>query len=320
MSKTRLTALVAVLLVAVAALVVAGAAAAATAAAAANRPAPAVAKPERAVAANRSRSAPTSPIRRSSRGKPGELHRLRHRTDGSDRRKDRPRQPNSRTPRSTRSSATSARASSTPSPRPRRSPPNARRRSTSPTPTTSPNRRSWSKKAARSTRLEDLEGKTVGVQKGTTGQELGKEKADAGELRPYPEGPDAVNALKCRHGRSRRDRHPGRRERGRNQAAASKSPKTIPTEEEYGFAVAQGNTELLEEINEGLKEVDEDGTYATIYEKWFHHEPPKSIVDGDAQSELRTSEAQSDVAGGGAGDGAPSSFSSRASKPCKERR
>ena len=51
----------------------------------------------------------------------------------------------------------------------------------------------------------------------------------------------------------------------------------IPTEEEYGFAVAQGETELLEELNEGLKEVEEDGTYAKIYEKWFHHEPPAAI-------------------------------------------
>ena len=45
--------------------------------------------------------------------------------------------------------------------------------------------------------LEELEGKTVGVQQGTTGQELAKEKANASEVRPYPEGPDAVNALKA---------------------------------------------------------------------------------------------------------------------------
>ena len=34
--------------------------------------------------------------------------------------------------------------------------------------------------------------------------------------------------------------------------------------------------ELLEEINQGLKEVEEDGTYKTIYEKWFKLEPPKA--------------------------------------------
>src|SRR5262249_8753985 len=44
--------------------------------------------------------------------------------------------------------------------------------------------------------LEDLEGKTVGVQQGTTGQELAKEELGGAEVRPFPEGPDAVNALK----------------------------------------------------------------------------------------------------------------------------
>ena len=43
----------------------------------------------------------------------------------------------------------------------------------------------------------------------------------------------------------------------------------IPTEEEYGIVVAQGDEELLEEINEGLEEIIDDGTYTKIYEKWF---------------------------------------------------
>ncbi len=51
----------------------------------------------------------------------------------------------------------------------------------------------------------------------------------------------------------------------------------IPTEEEYGFVVKQGETELLDELNQGLKEAMDDGTYAQIYEKWFKHEPPKEI-------------------------------------------
>src|ERR1700755_1355291 len=47
------------------------------------------------------------------------------------------------------------------------------------------------------TGLTDLEGKVVAAQQGTTGLELGKEKANATELRPFPEGPDAINALKA---------------------------------------------------------------------------------------------------------------------------
>ena len=39
--------------------------------------------------------------------------------------------------------------------------------------------------------LNDLYGKTVGVQQGTTGVELGKEKDNA-ELRTVPQGPDVI--------------------------------------------------------------------------------------------------------------------------------
>jgi len=132
--------------------------------------------------------------------------------------------------------------------------------------------------------LEDLEGKTVGVQQGTTGQELAKEKANASEVRPYPEGPDAVNALKS----------------GTVEAVVIDAPvaanaveksggveiaEKVPTEEEYGIAVAQGETELLEEINKGLKEVQEDGTYTKIYEKWFKLEPPKAIFTAVHEAE-----------------------------------
>jgi polar amino acid transport system substrate-binding protein len=87
--------------------------------------------------------------------------------------------------------------------------------------------------------VEALSGTTVGVQQGTTGQEFVEEKGEAGELRKYPQGPDAVNALKT----------------GTVEAVVIDIPvaeaaveasdgieisAAIPTEEEYGFAVAQG--------------------------------------------------------------------------------
>ncbi|HTR74745.1 MAG TPA: basic amino acid ABC transporter substrate-binding protein [Solirubrobacterales bacterium] len=123
------------------------------------------------------------------------------------------------------------------------------------------------------TGLSDLKGKTVAAQQGTTGLELGKEKAEAGELRPYPEGPDAINALKA----------------GTVEAVIIDAPvaanaveelggieiaEKVPTEETYGIAVAQESTELLEQINEGLEQAIEDGSYTKIYEKWFHEAPP----------------------------------------------
>jgi len=125
--------------------------------------------------------------------------------------------------------------------------------------------------------LEDLSGKTVGAQQGTTGLELGKEKADAGELRPYPEGPDAVNALKSGTVEAVIIDAPVAQNAVEESGGVEIAEK-VPTEEEYGIALAKDNTELLEEINKGLEEVIADGTYTTIYEKWFKLEPPKEIV------------------------------------------
>jgi polar amino acid transport system substrate-binding protein len=132
--------------------------------------------------------------------------------------------------------------------------------------------------------LKELEGKTVGVQQGTTGQELAKEEIGGAEIRPYPEGPDAVNALK----------------NGTIEAVVIDAPvaenaveksggveiaEKIPTEEDYGIAVAQGETELLEEINKGLEEVEKDGTYAKIFEKWFHAPPPEAVFSAKHEAE-----------------------------------
>lgn len=131
--------------------------------------------------------------------------------------------------------------------------------------------------------LKELEGKTVGVQQGTTGQELAKEELGGSEIRPYPEGPDAVNALKA--GTVEGVVIDAPVAENAEQAGGVEVAEKIPTEEDYGIAVAQGNTELLEEINKGLEEVEEDGTYKKIFEKWFHFEPPKAIFSATHEAE-----------------------------------
>jgi ABC-type amino acid transport substrate-binding protein len=132
--------------------------------------------------------------------------------------------------------------------------------------------------------LEDLDGKTVGVQQGTTGQELAKEKLPNSEIRPFPEGPDAVNALKSGTVEGVIIDAPVAANAVEKSGGVAIAEK-VPTEEEYGIAVAQGETELLDEINQGLKEVEEDGTYETIYEKWFKLEPPKAIFSASHAAE-----------------------------------
>ncbi len=43
--------------------------------------------------------------------------------------------------------------------------------------------------------------------------------------------------------------------------------------EQYGFAVKKGNAELLEKLNKGLADIKADGSYDTIYAKYFGAAP-----------------------------------------------
>src|SRR5215213_10222277 len=132
--------------------------------------------------------------------------------------------------------------------------------------------------------LEDLEGKTVGVQQGTTGLELAKEELGGAEVRPFPEGPDAVNALKAGTVEGVVIDAPVAQNAVEKSGGIEIAEK-VPTEETYGIAVAQGETELLDEINKALKEVEDEGTYKKIYEKWFKLEPPKAIFSETHEAE-----------------------------------
>jgi ABC-type amino acid transport substrate-binding protein len=132
--------------------------------------------------------------------------------------------------------------------------------------------------------LQDLEGKTVAAQQGTTGLELAKEELGGSEIRPFPEGPDAVNALKASTVEGVIIDAPVAQNAVEKSGGVEIAEK-IPTEEEYGIAVAQGDEELLDEINKGLEEVMDDGTYKEIYEKWFKLEPPEEIFSATHETE-----------------------------------
>lgn len=121
--------------------------------------------------------------------------------------------------------------------------------------------------------LADLKGKVVAAQQGTTGLELGKEKAEASELRPFPEGPDADNALKAGTVEAVIIDAPVAKQQA-EELGGIEIVEKVPTDETYGIAVSKESTELLEEINEGLKTTIEDGSYAKVYEKWFKEAPP----------------------------------------------
>ncbi|MEK6277523.1 MAG: ABC transporter substrate-binding protein [Actinomycetota bacterium] len=132
--------------------------------------------------------------------------------------------------------------------------------------------------------VDDLDGATVGAQDGTTGEFYAQDETAASEVRGYPEGPDAINALKA----------------GQVDAviidaavavdAVKKSggieiAQKIVTNELYGIPVAEDNDALLEQINGALAEIKEDGTLAELYQKYFKKDPPQSVLEGTHEPE-----------------------------------
>ena len=125
--------------------------------------------------------------------------------------------------------------------------------------------------------FDDLKKLKVGVQNGTTGDEVitklqGKDSANIKRFESTPlalkemegGGVDAVvadNGVVVHYV---------------NNNPASKF-KTIAdntfASEQYGIAVKKGNAELLEKINKGLAGIKEDGTYAKIYTQYFGAAP-----------------------------------------------
>lgn len=119
----------------------------------------------------------------------------------------------------------------------------------------------------------DLAGATVGSQKGTTGADYANDETEAESVRTYGEIADAFNALEA-----------GQIDAVINDFAISKyaeesKPRLrvverIATNENLGLAVGKQSTALLEAVDEQLRAMIDDGTYATLYRKWFEEDPP----------------------------------------------
>lgn len=120
--------------------------------------------------------------------------------------------------------------------------------------------------------LADLTGKTIGVQRGTTGAEVAR-KVSGSTLKQYEIIDDAFAALGN-----------GRVDAVVNDfpisayATKSKPELTvvaqITTDESYGLAFSKDNNALRQQFDTGLAKIRADGTYASIYRKWFNQTPP----------------------------------------------
>ncbi|HHV97345.1 MAG TPA: basic amino acid ABC transporter substrate-binding protein [Clostridiaceae bacterium] len=113
---------------------------------------------------------------------------------------------------------------------------------------------------------DDLVGKRIGVQTGTTGYDLAMEIKDA-VVNSYNNGLEATMDLK--NGNIDAviiDNFPAKKYAERNSEL--KLIEGEFEEEQYAMAVKKGNKKLLDQINKALQKLMEDGTYDSILEKY----------------------------------------------------
>ncbi|MDX2343768.1 MAG: transporter substrate-binding domain-containing protein [Acidimicrobiia bacterium] len=118
--------------------------------------------------------------------------------------------------------------------------------------------------------LDDLVGSNLGVQSGTTGEAYAQDNAPSGiEIVSYDNGGDLFLALEAGAIDGVLQDLPvnGYRAVGDSSVAVV---ATYPTGEQYGFAVAEeGKEDLLKSVNDALAALRDNGTYDSIFAKWF---------------------------------------------------
>ena len=116
--------------------------------------------------------------------------------------------------------------------------------------------------------IEDLSGKKVGVQQGTTGKTYTEENAPSdAEIVSFPSDGEMYPAVKAGQVDALLQDLPVNVEHVKD--GGFEIVEEYETDEQYGFAVKQDNTELLDAVNEQLQTLRDDGTYDKIYDEYF---------------------------------------------------
>jgi ABC-type amino acid transport substrate-binding protein len=135
------------------------------------------------------------------------------------------------------------------------------------------------------TDLSGLKGKTLAVQTDTTGQKYAEDhKAEFGyNIKVFDDLPGAVNAVLAGTADATINDN-GVLYDFAKQNPTTKVVKEFNTGENYGFNVAKSNTGLLDAIDAALIAAKTDGTYKTIYQKWFGTDGPADVPTAPAAS------------------------------------
>ncbi|MDR1767212.1 MAG: transporter substrate-binding domain-containing protein [Propionibacteriaceae bacterium] len=119
-------------------------------------------------------------------------------------------------------------------------------------------------------KLADLSGKVIGVQQGTTGQTYAQEHApkDA-TITQFPSDGELWPAMTSGQVDAILQDQPVNHQHEIDDDSYA-IVEEYDTDEQYGFAFAKDkNPELLAAVNAALADIRSDGTYDTIYEKYF---------------------------------------------------
>ena len=116
--------------------------------------------------------------------------------------------------------------------------------------------------------IDDLSGKKVGVQQGTTGKSYTEDNApDDAEIVSFPSDGEMYPAIQAGQVDALLQDLPVNIEHTKD--GGFEIVEEYSTDESYGFAVKQDNTQLLDAVNEQLKALRDNGTYDEIYNKYF---------------------------------------------------
>jgi polar amino acid transport system substrate-binding protein len=125
--------------------------------------------------------------------------------------------------------------------------------------------------------VEDLSGAVVGAQDATTLETYLNDETDAGEVRGFPEGPDAINAVRNGQVDAAFIDEPVAADAVEKQGGVEIAEE-VQIDEFFGFAVGPENTSLLDGMNESLQTIKDDGTLDDLYEEYFGNPAPESVL------------------------------------------
>jgi len=116
--------------------------------------------------------------------------------------------------------------------------------------------------------VDDLQGKVIAVQLGTTGDLEVSEMKGIKEIKRFDTIPEAFIALQNRQVAAVVNDLPVTKAYIKEHPEVKVVGEAL-TIEQYGIAFRKADTKLMEKINEALIELKQEGTYDKIYAKWF---------------------------------------------------